>query len=195
MTPINLDSIVNAKKNNIIYLHKNAFKNILTWKDFYNIFKESYSHNQTNFGSFATVTIDTSERYTNLYDSFIDYISTIHPGKKIGAMSIIHFITRNDNSLLDEDGQKFMNDFLKLNPNKVPSPLPPKEDFAPTIHSDPVDGFFIQFQGSTLWKIYYDSITEEYILNSGDMIFIPKKINHSVESLCPRNAVSISFTD
>ena len=36
---------------------------------------------------------------------------------------------------------------------------------------------------------------ESYTLNSGDLIFIPKNLKHSVESLCPRNAISISFSD
>jgi hypothetical protein len=36
--------------------------------------------------------------------------------------------------------------FLKENPNKIPEQSLPPEAFSPTIHSDPVDGFFIQFQ-------------------------------------------------
>jgi mannose-6-phosphate isomerase-like protein (cupin superfamily) len=85
--------------------------------------------------------------------------------------------------------------FINCNINKIPDEEPPEESFIPTRHHDPVDGFFIQFEGSTLWTIYYKNNEKQYTLKSGDMMFIPKNLEHSVEALEPRCSVSISFTD
>lgn len=195
MLDIKKKDIENAKSNSTVLVKKNIIKNILSWKDFYAIFDEAYKDEKVRFASFGTMTIDRSEMYTEKYNNIIKELSEIHPGNKISALSIVHFITRNSNELTDEYGKSFMNKFFDLNPEKVPNPLPPKEAFDPTIHADPVDGFFIQFQGSTLWKIFYENAIETYRIETGDMIFIPKMLKHSVESLCPRNAVSISFSD
>lgn len=195
MLDINKSDIINAKNNYKVIIKKNVIKDILSWKDFYDTFNQAYQNNDIRFASFATMTIDKSERYTSKYNNIIDILSNIHPGKKASALSIVHFITRNNNELEDKYGKLFMEKFFYLNPEKVPNPLPPKEAFEPTVHEDPVDGFFIQFQGSTLWKIFYDSGIETHKIETGDLIFIPKMLKHSVESLCPRNAVSISFSD
>jgi hypothetical protein len=192
---INKEDILFSKKNKKVLLSKSFISNILSWDHTFNIFKLANEKNKVNFNSFATCTIDKSEQYTNLYDDLIKKISILHPGNKISALSIIHFITKQNKDLNHKNENDFKDYFLSVNPNKLPQEMPPEEAFNPTVHSDPVDGFFIQFQGSTLWKIYYDDKTESHILEGGDMIFIPKNLNHSVESLCPRTAVSISFSD
>lgn len=189
------ESILVAKADGNVIVNKKFTKNILSWKDFSDIFDLAYIKNGIRFASFGTCTIDKSEQYTNIFDKLVDEISNIHPGKKISVLSIVHFITRNNNDLDDALGKSFKENFLSKNPEKMPNVLPPREAFEPTVHADPVDGFFIQFQGSTLWNIYYESNIEEHILFPGDSIFIPKGLRHSVESLCPRNAVSISFSE
>lgn len=189
--------ILFAKENNTVFFINNFINknDVPSWDEIFNIFKLAHINNKINFNSFATCTIDSSEQYTNIYNNFIKQIENFHPGKKISALSIIHFITKYNATEYHYGNNDFKDYFLKVNPNKIPEQLPPPEAFNPTIHSDPVDGFFIQFQGSTLWKIYYLDRVEEYTINSGDMLFIPKDLKHSVESLCPRTAVSISFSN
>jgi mannose-6-phosphate isomerase-like protein (cupin superfamily) len=189
--------ILFAKENNTIFFINNFINknDVPGWNKVFDIFKLAHINNKINFNSFATCTIDSSEQYTDIYDGFIKQLENLHPGKKISALSIIHFITKYNSGDHHYGSDDFKDYFLKVNPNKIPEQLPPPEAFDPTIHSDPVDGFFIQLQGSTLWTIYYSDKIEKYTANSGDMIFIPKGLRHSVESLCPRNAVSISFTD
>lgn len=194
---ISKKDILFAKKNNVI-LFVNNFINkdrVPGWDEIFDIFKIANLENKINFNSFATCTIDSSEQYTDVYNNFIKQLENLHPGRKISALSIIHFITKHNANAQHYGDNDFKNYFLKENPNKIPDQLPPPEAFNPTIHSDPVDGFFIQLQGSTLWKVYYSDKTKEYVVNSGDMLFIPKGLRHSVESLCPRTAVSISFSD
>lgn len=54
---------------------------------------------------------------------------------------------------------------------------------------------FIQNEGSTFWTIYREQEVKEYTLNPGDMMYIPKFIIHSVDSLNVRHSVSIVFKD
>lgn len=192
---INKELITLHKNNNKVLVYRNFTNNLLSWSNFLDIFKLANKEDGVRFVSFGTCTIDQSEKYTDLFNNIIDQLSKLHPGKKISVLSIIHFITRNENIINDNIGKIFKEHFISVNPYEMPSVLPPKEAFEPTIHFDPVDGFFIQFEGSTLWKIYDNENNEEYVLNSGDLIFIPKNLKHSVESLCPRNAISISFSD
>jgi mannose-6-phosphate isomerase-like protein (cupin superfamily) len=99
----------------------------------------------------------------------------------------------HDNSV-PEAAEAFYKDFIEANPNK----LPPGFDyslFQPTIHSDPVDGFYIQCEGQTTWRAFYKDKTEAYLVNPGDLLYIPKGIDHSVESMNVRAAISVSFFD
>jgi mannose-6-phosphate isomerase-like protein (cupin superfamily) len=57
-------------------------------------------------------------------------------------------------------------------------------------HKDNSDVWFWQSIGSTKWTVY-DEETNIYILNPGDMIYVPSKMYHDTSPLSPR--VGISF--
>jgi mannose-6-phosphate isomerase-like protein (cupin superfamily) len=187
--------ILFSKNNQKVFFVKGFISSILNWQDAFDLFKIANSKGGVNFNSFGTCTIDQSEQYTSIYKDLVKKIYTLHPGQKISALSIIHFITKHNNVVNNDVFNNFKDYFINYNPNKIPNIMPPIESFNPTRHSDPVDGFFIQFEGSTLWTIYYENNEEQYNLKYGDMMFIPKNLEHSVESLEPRCSVSISFTD
>ena len=62
---------------------------------------------------------------------------------------------------------------------------------APTFgeHVDQVDVYFWQCQGSTKWIIN----EKIFILNSGDLLFVPSGVKHNVIPLCPRIGISMSY--
>lgn len=60
-------------------------------------------------------------------------------------------------------------------------------------HSDPIDVIYCQFVGSVRWDIFYESGTQSFILEPGDIIYVPKSIMHEVVSLSPRAALSFMF--
>jgi len=192
---ITKEDILFSKKNQQVCIAEGFTSNILNWEDVFNLFKIAKSKNSINFKSYWTCTIDRSEQYTPLYKDLIQEISPLHPGKKISAFSIINPITKHNININNNAFNNFKDYFINCNINKIPDEAPPEESFIPTRHHDPVDGFFIQFEGSTLWKIYYKDNEKQYTLKSGDMMFIPKNLEHSVEALEPRCSVSISFTD
>ena len=56
-------------------------------------------------------------------------------------------------------------------------------------HRDTMDVWFWQCQGKTKWVI---ENKKEYILNPGDLIFVPKNIQHEVVPLSPRAGISMA---
>lgn len=56
-------------------------------------------------------------------------------------------------------------------------------------HKDVMDVWFWQVRGSTKWIIERE---KEYILNEGDLIYIPKGVLHNVIPLGPRVGISMS---
>ena len=55
-------------------------------------------------------------------------------------------------------------------------------------HKDPTDVWFWQGIGKTKWS----ALNKEYILEPGDLIYIPKGIEHNVTALTPRVGVSMA---
>jgi hypothetical protein len=62
-------------------------------------------------------------------------------------------------------------------------------------HNDPMHVIYCQFIGSVEWMIFKNEDQEEksFILNPGDIIYIPKGVEHEVRSLSPRAAISFMF--
>lgn len=56
-------------------------------------------------------------------------------------------------------------------------------------HNDVIDVYYWQVQGKTIWKFDND----EYAINSGDLIIVPKGIYHDVIPLGPRVGISMSI--
>lgn len=62
-------------------------------------------------------------------------------------------------------------------------------------HSDPVDVFYFQGVGKVIWKIKNGESIDDYVLNPGDVIFVPATIIHEIVSLSPRAALSFKFKE
>jgi len=59
-------------------------------------------------------------------------------------------------------------------------------------HVDAEDVFIIGLKGTTIYRIF-DTKNEDYCIEKGDMIFIPKGKKHKVLSMSPRIIASIGF--
>jgi hypothetical protein len=62
-------------------------------------------------------------------------------------------------------------------------------------HSDPVNVAYLNCVGSVQWDTYDGNNIVSYILDVGDVIFIPAGIEHEVISVTPRAAISFMFGD
>jgi len=188
------DQIEGAKKARNVVVLRNEISKSAKWKDVSEVYDVANERNIRHV-SFATMAIENTEKYTSVYDEIIKDIQHVHGGEPIGAMSILHFLTGRSNELNDQDGVEFKEKFIKRTPHQQPQEVLSPESFRPTIHIDDVDGFFIQNEGETLWRIYKDEGIQEHHLREGDFMYIPKFVVHSVESLTPRHSVSIAFKD
>jgi len=59
-------------------------------------------------------------------------------------------------------------------------------------HVDAEDVFIFGLKGRTIYRVF-DDVNENYIVEEGDMIFIPRGIKHKVIGLTPRIVASIGF--
>ena len=187
------DEILKAQQDKKIIFFKKAFEITPGWSNFENVYNEAYKSNGVLFASFVSMTIDRAESYTDDFNDLIIGAQQLHPGNKICGMAIVHF-ENNNNQHIPEEAESL----YKLFRSNGGTSIPPQFDFSllvPARHSDPVDGIFIQCVGSTKWRAFYENDTKEYIAEPGDMLYIPKGIEHSVESLEARAAISIAFTD
>tara|TARA_B100001057_G_C22646861_1_gene870439 strand:+ start:407 stop:826 length:420 start_codon:yes stop_codon:yes gene_type:complete len=64
------------------------------------------------------------------------------------------------------------------------------ETFEP--HEDFMDVWFWQAIGKTHWKTYETEQGSEFLLEPGDLIYIPRGIKHKVKSLTPRVGISMA---
>lgn len=60
-------------------------------------------------------------------------------------------------------------------------------------HTDPVDVMYWNCVGISQWEIFYGDESKLFVLNPGDVIFVPAKTLHEVTSLSPRAAISFMF--
>jgi hypothetical protein len=201
---ITRSEIIESTKNRNVFVIKNFYNEIASWKEIDELYDIGKNTEDIQYVSFATMAIRNASSYTEIYNDLINKLSQVHNGQCLGAMSIIHFVSSTNNRINDPDAIRLRDKFNHDNPHDWPNHLivtedgvTPKENFEPTIHSDAADGFFIQGDGETLWRIYdeNDNIRYTHTLSRGDFMYIPKDIRHSVESLCPRHAVSIAFSD
>lgn len=195
--------LVRATQERTVIIEKNFCSDNATWKDIEELYNLSKDTEDILYSSFGAMVIRNADSYVNVYKNLVKEVSEIHGGRFYGAMSIVHFINRNNNKLTDPNSISLSKDFYKNNPHPWPEDMDitedyakPEENFNPTVHADDADGMFIQGDGSTLWRFYEgDKITQQHTIETGDLIYIPKNIIHSVESLSPRHSISISFSN
>lgn len=190
---ISKEIVLKAKQDGQVLFFKKEFDKTPGWDRFYTLYQEAMSRKKEEYGFCTTLVIDNSETMIPDFDYFIDYFEGVHPGKKIAVLAINHFLSSNDN-VVPEEAVDFEKAFKENNPNKLPN------DFdlnllQPTRHSDPVDGFFVQCNGKTRWRVFYENHTDVFDAEPGDALYIPSGIEHSVETMTVRSSISISFYD
>lgn len=190
---ISKDIILDAKNNGRVLFFKGLFDKVPGWDTFFNVYKEALKKNTAEYNFCTTLVIDNSETLTSDFDDIVKFFEAVHPGKKIAVLSINHFLSANDNTV-PKDAEEFTNSFRENNPEKLPEGFD-LNMLQPTRHSDAVDGFFVQCNGKTRWRVFYPDNTEVYDTEPGDALYIPKNVDHSVETMTVRSSISISFYD
>ncbi len=183
-----------------IHISRNFLSNPPSWLDISKVYDLDKKIVYMSFGTFQA---QEKEIIFDCYKEVIDGINKIYKGYPLFGMIIVHFINRNNNIINDPDCLSLFNRFSKNNPKKNLEGVIVKDygidggNWEPKVHFDRENRFFVQGGGQTLWRLFDDSynLTEAIILNPGDLAFIPKGLLHSVESIGPRHAISIAFSD
>lgn len=61
-----------------------------------------------------------------------------------------------------------------------------------TKHTDQTDTVHWTTSGATIWRIFDEDNTHEYVVEAGDVFYVKKEVEHEVESLTPRAGLVIS---
>lgn len=194
------DIVGRAKSENRITSVEDAIEDLPGWNDFYEIFETALdlynagAHGPRHLASytFGTAGIDRSDLISDRLDDVINIAKSMHDGEFMSALSIVHFLNATDN-IIPDNASEFYSFFRENCPENVPNGF--ETLMVPTRHSDPIDGIYVQCLGNTFWTAYYDDHVEKFALKPGDLIIIPKGIEHTVESLTPRVGLSLAFAD
>jgi hypothetical protein len=205
---ITKENLIEATKERRLHVVKNFYNKFPSWLDvdsLYDLLKNTEPQH-IDYHSFSAMTIMDKFKILNFYNDVVKTFSEIHNGHIQFVMLIIGFMNRNNNVIDDFDCLKLAEKFYLDNPKKIPQELIinkysiegwPNSYWDPPIHFDAEDRVFIQGSGQTLWKIFDDNnvLTDEIILSSGDLAYIPARLRHCVESLCARHSVSIALSE
>ena len=203
MSLINLESINESKNTNSLVFCNNFLNETetlgMSWEKIKDIFKVAYNDSAINFYSFATGSVDvnkteiTKKSYRPI-ENILNNSKLLHPGNIIASSLSVSFIGKNNNKINDDHQLECKTFFELHNSFETPKILPNFADIKTPKFFYSVDTLFIQTNGTSCWKIDSPS-PEEFTLNPGDAVFIPKKFVHSAEYLSPGTILSISFAD
>lgn len=200
MTTITKQDLILASRQRRMHISKNFFPNYTTWSvvdKMYELDKDVI-HN-----SFASFQLQDMEVISEFYKDVIDTINKIHNGRPMFGMTIVHLVSRNSNIVHDTDFLNLRNKLYEESPKKIPTNVTVKdfgidgEDWAPKVHADAQERFYVQGNGQTLWRLFDNSknLVDSIILNPGDLAYIPHGLFHSVESIGPRHSFSLALTE
>lgn len=123
---------------------------------------------------------------------FNDLNKSLDKKYQVRQLDGLAFVTHNVEEHIDSC-KMFIEQVKFLFPNKIASAHAyttiTKKSKGLGNHKDTVDVLFWQVHGTTLWIV--EDI--EFILEPGDIIFVPTGISHQVISLTPRVGISFGF--
>jgi hypothetical protein len=200
MATITRDDILSAIEQKKICISRNFMPKNLSWSDIGDIYDLDKNVVYISWASFQA---QKKELIFSYYKHVLDSFGEIYKGYPLFGMIIVHLISRNNNTVNDADFLSLFNKFIEKNPKKIPEHITIRDhgmdgdSWDSTVHFDRENRVYVQGGGQTLWKLYDDSniLTDAIILNPGDLVFIPKGLLHSVESLGARHSLSLAYSD
>jgi len=168
-----------TSKGNVVVLN-NFFDQDYSWINFINSINDAYYLNDPKNGIvFAKEVIGKINFFQKLTLTLENINETNFPGveDKVDKLTQLHEQLANPGKCIGYFGAV---SFTTKEPTT-------------SKHNDPMDVIYAQFVGSVTWTIFDEDKFEIYVLNPGDIIYIPKSVMHEVTSLTPRAALSFMF--
>lgn len=201
MNTITRQDLVLASKEKKMHIVKDFVVKHPSWLQINNMYELDSDVIYNGFGSFQ---LQDMKIINEGYKDLLDILYSVHKGRPLFGMTIVHLVTKNSNTVSDQDFFNLRNKVYQENPIKIPQYLTikdygiePDESWVPKVHFDAQDRFYLQGCGQTLWRLFDESktLTDSIIVNPGDLAYIPRGLFHSVESIGPRHSISLAFSD
>jgi len=181
-----MDNLVNSINNNQVYYQKNAFEEFLSWGNFISLLDYQYNKSKISEGNNPdhrvinkNGNVTNISKYTDFHYHLLEIVSSDHINPSIYNEFIYIKNMMNYFKLI------FPSRFtLKALINLVGG------DFVGEIHDDPYHVFSMQHLGTIEYMIKdIDGNSNTYILEPGDLLFIPSGMKHSVLPSEPRGTL------
>lgn len=168
-----VDEIVKNKQNGTTCVIKNFCNEVPSWEDFVQYLEEA-THQPSSFPDpLPQYDLDLGGKVVGNVLIKQDFYLYIAPHRYLGAC------------------EKIIEEFSHIHPSfgmgNLYINLSSSIDNVPS-HTDPLDNFYWQCQGSVEWK----ANDKTYIINPGDLVFIPAKTYHAVNFSGARAAIGFS---
>ncbi len=169
-----INNIFINKKNGTTYVFKNFNKNVPSWNDFIEYIQESSFESSSYSDPLPDYDLNLGGKVVGniliKQDLYLYMSAHRHIGNSIE-------IEQEFKSLLNYKFQ-LANIYVNLSSkiNNIP------------LHSDPLDNFYWQCQGSVEWT----ANDKTYLVEPGDLVYIPAKTSHGVNFSMPRAAMGFS---
>lgn len=174
---MSIQIIDQCKKEKTVYVFNSMFKEYPSWEDFLNHLNYAFKDNNFGSGNVAAKEVINGVNFWQKLTMTVDNPTSdhyLHLDEYISVLKSIH-------------PMEFQGCFSIIS----------LTDSEPTTgqHNDPVDVFYLQGVGKVIWKIRTEDKIDKYILNPGDVIFVPATVIHEIVSLSPRAALSFKFKE
>lgn len=173
---MSIDIIKNNRENKTAHVFRNMFTNLPAWDNFFNHISDGIEAKEYSGGNMGSKEVVGKVNFWSRLTMTLD-----QPEEKYYP-----YLNSYIDNLRQFQDYVFTGSFCAVSiTNKEPTTGK---------HNDPVDVFYLQCIGSVVWKIFSDSECE-YVLNPGDVIYVPSGVDHEVRSLTPRASISFMFED
>ena len=185
-----------------LIIRRNKFKDLFTWDDFNNCMNlypnikglQVLDYREEGDGRWCLDKVRKGELKLPMLNK-----GTVYKLWKEGKSIAIPFAEYQKKDLVDIciEFEKY---FHKGQVNVYASPKAGSKSFPP--HADSTENFLFQQEGKQKWTIYKEfapgkpkEILEEFVLEAGDLLYIPQYQYHKVDTIDARLMLSIHFTN
>ena len=185
-----------------LVIRRNKFKNLFTWVDF-NKYLNQYpdmkglqilNYRLDGDGRWCLDKVRKGKLKLPMLNK-----ETLHKLWKDGKSFVLPFAEYQKKELVDIC-HEFERYFQKGQCNVYASPRANSKSFP--AHADQTENFLFHTEGRVKWTIYKEfapnkpkEILEEFILEAGDLLYIPQYQFHKVDTIGPRILISVHFAN
>jgi len=183
-----------------LILRRNKFKNLFTWNDFGKYMNQYpdikglqiIGHNKEKDGRWCLNKVRSGKMKQPMLSK--DEVFKLWKEEKSFVIPLAEYQKEGLHDICREFERYFMHGQANMycSPSKNSISFPP--------HADNTENFLFHTEGKVKWRIYKEfapklakTLIDEFVLEAGDLLYIPQYQYHEVEPIGPRILISIHF--